>query len=119
MWRLITLGLLAMLALYYARFFVLVRHEASTIIQIIFLLAAAAVAEIPVRAAWKVTHLQAWVTALGAAGLSVAIFVWADRDSHSVSDTLNRAVPAICLLIAFALRIGLLRLRSDGLSAQR
>jgi hypothetical protein len=118
MWRLIVLGLIAALVFHYARYFLLVRQEVPTILQICLLLAAAAIAAIPVRAAWKVTQLQAWMTALVAAGLSVAIFVWADRDSHSVSDTLNRAVPAIFLAVAVAVRIAIWRHRSAGFSTQ-
>jgi hypothetical protein len=118
MWRLVVLGLMTALVLYYSRYFLLIRQEAPTIVQICLLLAAAAIAVIPVRAAWKVTHLQAWIAALVAACLSVAIFVWADRDSNSVSDTLNRAVPAILLAVTVAVRIATWRRPPEGLSAQ-
>jgi len=118
MWRPIVLGLFAALACYYAGWFILIRQELSTIVQIFLLLAAAGIAVIPVRAVWKVTHLQVWMTALVAAGISVVIFVWADQNSHSVSDTLNRAVPAILLVVAVAVRIATWLHRSEGLSAQ-
>lgn len=115
--RLITLGLLAVLALYYARFFVLTRHEASTIVQIFLLLAAAVIALMPVHTNWKVTNQQVWLTALIAIDVSAAILIWSDQSSHSVSDTLNRAVPAIYLVVTAAVRIATLRLHSDGRSA--
>jgi hypothetical protein len=116
MWRLVLLGLLAALVTYYATYFLLIRQEVPTILQICLLLAAAAVTAIPARAAWTDSNLKAWVTALVASGLSVAIFVGADRDSHSTSDTLNNAVPPIALVVAVALRIATLRRRPEELN---
>ena len=104
----------ALLTLYYARFFVAVRQEASTLVQIGILLAAAAVLALPVQFApaggawfrsWKPVSVQGWATAVVALGLEVAVFAWADHDAHSASDTLNRAVPTLCLIAAIALRI--------------
>jgi hypothetical protein len=104
----------ALLTLYYARFFVAVRQEAATLVQIGVLLAAAAVVALPVRVApagaawfrsWKPVAVQGWATALVALGLAVAVFAWADHDAHSSSDTLNRAVPTLCLILAIGLRI--------------
>jgi len=118
MWRLVLLGLLAALVLYYGRYFLLIRQEVPTILQICLLLAAAAVTAIPARAAWTDSNLKAWVTALVATGLSVAIFVWADRDSNSASDTLNRTVPAIALVVAVGLRIATWRRRPEGLTVR-
>jgi hypothetical protein len=117
MWRLIALGLLAVLGWYYARFFVLIRQEASTIVQIFLLLAAAMIALVPVHANWKVTNQRVWLTALIAIGIGAAIFIWSDQSSHSVSDTLNRAVPAICLVVTVAVLIATHGLHSDRLSA--
>jgi hypothetical protein len=115
---LIPLGLLAVLALYYARFFVLIRQDASTIVQILLLLAAAMIVLVPVHANWKVTKQHVWLTTLIAIGVCAAILIWSDQSSHSVSDTLNRAVPGICLVLAVAIRIDRLGFDSDGLSAQ-
>jgi hypothetical protein len=117
MWRLIALSLLAVLALYYARFFALIRQETSTIVQILLLLAAALILLVPVHANWNVTKQHVGLTALIAIGIGAAIFMWSDQSSHSVSDTLNRAVPGICVVLAVALRIVRLNLHSDGLSA--
>jgi hypothetical protein len=114
MWRSIALGLLAVLALYYARFFVLIRQDAPTIVQMLLLLAAAMVVLAPVRANWKITKQHVWLTTLIVIGLGAAIAVWSDQSSHSVSDTLNRAVPGICLVIAIGVRIARLGLDSDG-----
>ena len=117
-WRLVVPGSVTTLVIYYARYFLLIRQEVPTIVQICLLLAAAAITAIPARAAWTASHLQAWMTALVATGLSLAIFVWADQDSHSASDTLNRAVPAIALVVAVALRIVTLRRRPAGLTVR-
>jgi hypothetical protein len=103
-----------LLTLYYARFFVAVRQEGSTLVQIGILLAAAAVLALPVPTGpagggwfrnWKPVSLQGWAVALLAIGIEVAVFAWADHDAHSSSDTLNRAVPTLCLIAAIALRI--------------
>jgi hypothetical protein len=37
--------------------------------------------------------------------LGVSVFLWADHDSHSASDTLTRSVPTLCLIGASVLRI--------------
>ena len=98
-----------LLTLYYARFFVAVRQEASTLVQIGILLAAAAVLALPVHGApvrggwfrnWRPVSGPGWAIALVAIGLEVAVFAWADHDAHSASDTLNRAVPTLCLIAA-------------------
>jgi hypothetical protein len=105
---------LVLLTLYYARFYVAVRQEGSTLVQIGILLAAAAVLALPVPTGptrggwfrnWKPVSLQGWAIALMAIGLEVAVFAWADHGAHSASDTLNRAVPTLCLIAAIALRI--------------
>jgi hypothetical protein len=116
-WRLIALSLLAVLALYYARFLILIRQEASTIVQILLLLAAAIIVLVPVHASWKLSNQHVWLTTLIAIGAGAAIFMWSDQSSHSVSDTLNRAVPGTCLVLAIAVRIARLRLHPDGQSA--
>jgi hypothetical protein len=111
--RFIAIGF-ALLTLYYARFFLAVRQEASTLVQIGILLAAAAVLTLPVHFApagpawfrgWRPVSIKGWAPALLAIGLGAAFFAWADHDSHSASDTLNRAVPTLCLIAAIALRI--------------
>jgi hypothetical protein len=104
----------ALLTLYYARFFLAVRQETATLVQIGILLLAAAVLAVPARLTpdgaawfrnWRPITVQGWLTALVALGLAVAFFAWADHDSHSVSDTLNRSVPTLCLIAAIALRV--------------
>src|SRR5438067_3384164 len=106
MLRLIALGF-ALITLYYARFFVAVRQEASTIVQICILLVAAAVLVWPFPRWWRLTSAQIWAITLVALGLGVAVLAWADQDSHSISDTLARAVPGLCLIAALVLRISL------------
>ena len=117
--RLIVLGFFMALVLYYMRAFILFQHQASTIGQICLLLIAAAVAMTPMRAAWRLTALQARLILLAAIGLSAAILVSSDQSSHSVSDMLNRAVPAITVLVTIAVRLATNRLQSDGLAARR
>jgi hypothetical protein len=104
----------ALLTLYYARFFIAVRQEAPTLVQIGILLAAVAVLTLPTRLAprgaawfrgWRPAAMAGWLTALVALGLAVTAFAWADHDSHSVSDTLNRSVPTLCLILAITLRL--------------
>jgi hypothetical protein len=114
MLRFVAIGFV-LLTLYYARFFIAVRQEAATLVQIGVLLAAAAVLTLPVRFgppgsrpwfhAWRPVTLQGWATTVFAVGLLAAVFAWADHDAHSASDTLNRAVPTMCLIAAIALRI--------------
>jgi hypothetical protein len=103
-----------LLTLYYARFFLAVRQEGSTLVQIGILLAAASVLALPVPAGptrsgwfrnWRPVSGPGWAIALVAIGLEVAVFAWADHDAHSASDTLNRAVPTLCLIAAIALRL--------------
>jgi uncharacterized membrane protein len=94
----------ALLTLYYARFFVGVRQEAATLVQIGILIAAIAVLLTPITR--LAVRVNPWLTTLVACGLALTVLVWADHDSHSVSDTLNRAVPTLCLIAALALRIG-------------
>ena len=117
--RLIVLGIFIALVLYYVRAFIVIQHQASTIVQICLLLIGAAVAVTPMRAAWRLTALQARLTALAAVGLSAAIFIWIDQSSHSVSDSLNRTVPSISILITMAVRLATHRRQSDGLAARR
>jgi len=117
--RLIVLGFFIALVLYYVRAFILFQHQASTIVQICLLLIGATVAVTPMRAAWRITALQAWLILLAAVGLSAAIFIWTDQSSDSVSDSLNRAVPAISILVTIAVRLAANRLQSDGLAARR
>ena len=93
----------ALLSLYYARFFLAVRQETATLVQIAILLIAAAVLLLPIRRV--PVPINPWLTGVVAIGLAVAFFVWADHDSHSVSDTLNRSVPTLCLIAAVALRM--------------
>jgi hypothetical protein len=95
--RVIALGFFA-LVLYYLRFF-LDRGESSTLVQIGILLAAAGALVVP----WRL-RANAVAVAIVALGAAAAVFVWADQDSHSVSDTLSRAVPAMCLILAVAVR---------------
>ncbi|HLZ27522.1 MAG TPA: hypothetical protein VKV73_09400 [Chloroflexota bacterium] len=111
--RLLAIGC-TLLTLYYARFFIAVRQEASTLVQIGVLLAAAAVLTLPVHAAaarggwfrnWRPVSWPGWAITVVAVGLEMAVFAWADHDAHSGSDTLNRAVPTLCLIAAIALRI--------------
>ena len=117
--RLIVLGVFIALVLYYVRAFVVIQHQASTIVQICLLLLGATVAVTPMRATWRLTALQARLTALAAVGLSAAIFIWIDQSSHSVSDSLNRAVPSISVLVTMAVRLATHRLQADGLAARR
>ena len=98
MLRVIALGFLTLM-LYYLRFF-LDRHETSTLLQVGVLLLAAGVLVIP----WRL-RLNAVLVAVGALGAAAIAFVLADQDSHSVSDTLNRSVPAMCLILAAATRL--------------
>jgi hypothetical protein len=93
-------ALFALLSLYYVRFFLVVRAEAATLVQIALLLCAAALlVRPPIRAEGADRRLV-----LGAAALLAAfVFILADHDAHSASDTLNRIVPAYCLLFAFTL----------------
>jgi hypothetical protein len=93
----------ALLTLYYARFFLAVRQETATLVQIGILLIAAAILLVPIRR--RAIQINPWLTGIIAVGLAVAFFAWADHDSHSVSDTLNRSVPTLCLIAAIALRV--------------
>jgi hypothetical protein len=104
----------AVLTLYYARFFLAVRQEAATLVQIGVLLAAAAVLTLPVRSGpiggawfrgWRPVSTWGWASAIITLVLAVTVFEWADHNSHSASDTLNRAVPTLCLIVAIALRL--------------
>src|SRR4051812_39768029 len=100
--RLGALGFVLMTG-YYARFF-FARQEASTLVQIAILLLAAGVLVAPARSVPRL-GLSAWIIGVAAVMLAVGVFVWADQDSHSVSDTLTRAVPALCLILALAVRL--------------
>jgi hypothetical protein len=108
----------ALLGVYYARFFFLVRQETTTLLQIGLLLAAIAVVLLPGAArpnmrtgrrpaggGWVRSPLAGWAIALTALALAILVFTWADRDSHSVSDTLTRSVPTLCLILALTLRL--------------
>ena len=83
-----------LIAVYYVAFFVQ-RHEAFTLLQIVTLLCAAMLL-------LSVRHDAAPSALLVVASVVVAaiVFVVMDRDSHSVSDTLNRIVPTYALLTA-------------------
>jgi hypothetical protein len=103
-----------LLTLYYARFFLAVRQEGATLVQIGVLLAGAAVLTLPARPArastpwfrsWQPVSLQGWAIVVVALGFGAAFFAWVDHDSHSASDMLNRAIPTLCLIAAIALRI--------------
>jgi hypothetical protein len=56
MWRLVVLVSITTLVIYYARYFLLIRQEVPTIVQICLLLAAAAIAAIPARGATTVAR---------------------------------------------------------------
>src|SRR5690242_12430994 len=101
--RLGALGFVLMTG-YYARFFFGVRQEASTLLQIALLLLAAGVLLVPARNVPRL-GLNAWLVGIAAVTLAAGVFAWADHDSHSVSDTLTCAVPAVCLLLALAVRL--------------
>jgi hypothetical protein len=98
--RLLALGYIGLM-LYYLRFFLGVRQELSTLVQIALLVGAVAVLVVPPRVP-RVNPLAIAVTALVAAAI---VFAWADHDSHSVSDTLTRAVPALCVILSSAVRL--------------
>lgn len=95
-------ALFALLSLYYVRFFLVVRAEAATLVQIALLLCAAALlVRPPIRAEGADPRLV-----LGAAALLAAfVFILADHDAHSASDTLTRIVPAYCLLVALTIPV--------------
>jgi hypothetical protein len=111
--QLIALSVFAALILYYARFFVLVRQEPATVVQLCLLLIASAIVVASVLATWRFSAEQIWAVALVASGSIAAIMVWADQGSHSVSDTLNRAVPATCIGVACVMAIASGRATSD------
>jgi hypothetical protein len=96
--------LFVLLSLYYLRFFAL-RQEATTLVQIAALLGAAGILFLHGRrpaapgAAWRT-----WLTALAVLPAMASVFLMADRDSHSVSDTLQRIVPTFSLLTAFVIK---------------
>jgi hypothetical protein len=109
-----------LLSLYYLRFFLAVRQETSTLLQIGILLVAALVLVGPATQVGDSAasllrrvpdRLRGWTATGVAAGLGMACLAWADRDSHSVSDTLTRSVPMLCLIGSLALRVGSASLR--------
>jgi hypothetical protein len=104
-------ALVALSSLYYLRFFLFVRSEPTTLLQIGLLLCAAAVLTQPPLAAGPTLtdgrapggHAAGRLLAIAAASLlALFVFLLADRDSHSASDTLTRVVPAYCLIFASA-----------------
>src|SRR3954468_23596906 len=107
-----------LLSLYYARFFLL-RQEETTLLQIVTLWCAAGwllLRAAPAEAGrtiwfhgWRPASWPGWALLFGAAAAAIAVFVVMDRDSHSVSDTLNRIVPTYALLAALVLRLRLER----------
>jgi hypothetical protein len=112
------------LSLYYVRFFVL-RQEPLTMIQVVALLCAAGflfLQERPERPGaawfqgWRPVAWQGWVALLGGAALVIGLFLILDRDSHSVSDTLNRIVPTYSLLAALTVKLlyGRTRVSDNG-----
>jgi hypothetical protein len=88
----------AALTLYYARFLVS-RGEPATLLQIVLLLCAAAML---VRPPIRIEVTSWWVVGAALLLLCALVFVLGDHDAHSASDTLNRIVPAYCLIGAFA-----------------
>jgi hypothetical protein len=105
--------LFLVLGLYYARFFV-VRQEPTSLVQLVTLLCAAGWlllydgSPVP-RSAWFRGGLpltwQSWALIGGAVLAGILVFVVMDRDSHSISDTLNRIAPTYALLTALVLRL--------------
>ena len=67
------------MALYYVRFFLAVRQETATLVQIGILLIAAAILLAPIRR--TAMQINPWLTVIVALGLAVAFFAWADHDS--------------------------------------
>jgi peptidoglycan/LPS O-acetylase OafA/YrhL len=101
--RRLTGGAFAVLCAYYAWFFSL-RHEPATILQMVALGCAAAL--LLLGGSPRVnTPRGAWLLSMGVV-LAVAVVVLVDRDSHSVTDTLNRGVPSAALILAVALSLG-------------
>jgi hypothetical protein len=95
-----------LLSLYYLQFFVRSR-EPVTVVQIAILLCAAAVSwlrtrPLPASAAWFPARLALLIILIGAA---VLLFVVADSDSHSASDTFTRVVPTYTLMAAIIVRM--------------
>src|SRR6185436_17605214 len=90
-------GLDLLLSLYYVRFFVLHQQE-TTLLQIVTLWCAAGWLLLAVEPrfernvwfhGWRPVRWPGWLTLAGGAFIAVLVFVVIDRDSHSVSDTLN------------------------------
>ena len=115
--RLLGLGLL-LLGGYYARFY-LERGDPVTLLQLGILLAASTLLlfsrGLPAR--WRPSGWREWLVVLAGLLLAAAFVAALDRDSHSVSDTLNRVVPMLCLWLALGLRLRADsgdRLRSDA-----
>jgi hypothetical protein len=102
----VALGVAGLLILYYARFFALVRQDPATLVQIGLLLIACAIVVAPPRGSWRLTPVQRSALAAIAVGVCAVIMVWSDQGSHSASDTLNRAVPAMCVVVASLIWIG-------------
>ena len=90
------------LALYYLAFFAQ-RQEQPTLLQIA-LLGGAAALFFSVRAPSAGRRAMTW--SIGGVLLAAAVFALMDRDSHSVSDTLNRVVPTCALLAAIVVKLG-------------
>ncbi len=106
-------GAFLVLSLYYARFFAL-RQEPTTLLQMVTLWCAAGwlllAVEPSVRGGvwfhgWLPVNWRGWAVFLGAAVVAALVFVVLDRDSHSVSDTLNRIAPTYALVVALVLRL--------------
>ncbi|HEY3058051.1 MAG TPA: hypothetical protein VGL99_03655 [Chloroflexota bacterium] len=101
-------GLCLLVSLYYGRFF-LERQEPTTLLQLVTLLSAAALLVLrsgsPAPQPTGDRSWQMWGVLVAALVLAVLVFVIMDRDSHSVSDTLNRIAPTYALLTALVLRL--------------
>lgn len=101
------LGLLFLgLSGYYLRFY-LVRGDPLTLIQLAVLLAASALLLCSggMQARWRPDGRHDWLALLAGLALAFGFVVAMDRDSHSVSDTVNRAVPTLSLWLALGLRL--------------
>jgi hypothetical protein len=102
--RLLAAGFV-LLTVYYLWFFVAVRQDPATLVQVALLLLAAALLVRLLGPSRRLSTVRISATALFSMVLIVAVLAWADRDSHSASDTLSRAVPALCLVLAVAVRL--------------
>jgi hypothetical protein len=91
---------------YYLRFYLL-RGDPLTLIQMAILLAASALLVFSrgLQPRWRPVAWYGWLLVVAGVLLAVGFVVAMDRDSHSVADTLNRAVPTLSLWLALGLRL--------------